>query len=247
MSTSKDYLENFIKTLEENNLLREINRSKSGIELFTEKYRIYIYPPNQPRVNSTSRLLTIHLDVDLLASSLSKIVQRVKGLHGLGERIFARQAVVARIDKRIAMEFLEEHHLQVALAGKYRYGLFYQGELVSVAVFSGGRKMNQMQSDYRSFELLRFCHKSDLAVIGGISKLIQAFVKDFNPQDIMTYSDKDWGGESSLQKIGFVIEGETAPQRFYIQNGQRKYTIDDGEKCDYEIENCGSLKLKLYL
>ncbi|ULT28536.1 hypothetical protein KUH03_19615 [Sphingobacterium sp. E70] len=91
----------------------------------------------------------------------------------------------------MSQRFLVEHHLQTALPGKYRYGLYEQGELVSIAVFSGGRRMNDKNEEYRSFELLRFCNKSGYNVIGGLSKLITAFAKDFHPGDIMTYTDRD--------------------------------------------------------
>jgi hypothetical protein len=103
---------------------------------------IYLYPPNHARQPAHPELQTLHIDVDLLRSSKRKVINRIKGILGLGERIYARETVAARIDKKVAIAFQEEHHLQVALPGKYRYGLFYEGELVSVAVFSGGRRMN---------------------------------------------------------------------------------------------------------
>lgn len=207
---------------------------------------IYIYPPYTSRRPNVAGLQTIHLDVDVFMSARHKIINRLKGMLGLGPKIYARNTVVARVDKRIAMEFQEEHHLQVPLPGKYRYGLYHQGELVSLAVFSGGRRMDNKPSDYRSFELLRFCHKGAYTVIGGVSKLIHQFVADFQPADIMTYADLDWCQQSSLEKIGFRPIEVKGPQTFYIENGHRQYTAE-GSDGGYAVQNSGSLKLKLIL
>ncbi|MFB2118353.1 hypothetical protein [Parapedobacter sp. 2B3] len=158
----------------------------------------------------------IHLDEDLWITRGELLLNRIAALVGHAQRIHARDTVVARIEKRVAMPFLEEHHLQVALPGKYRYGLYGSGELVAVAVFSGGRRMADKPSDYRSFELLRFCHKQGVHIVGGFSKLLDGFRRDFNPGDIMTYADKDWSDGTSYHKMGFTIVGETVPQLFWV-------------------------------
>lgn len=165
---------------------------------------------------------TIHIDEDILTSKFDAVQSRLEALLGYATKIHARKTVVARIDKAMAMAFQQEHHLQVALAGKYRYGLFAQGDLVSVAIFSGGRKMNNKPADYRSFELLRFCHKRHVLVVGGLSKLIGAFAKDFHPGDIMTYVDRDWTQQSSLTAIGFEEVHRIAPQVFDVTADSRR-------------------------
>jgi hypothetical protein len=208
---------------------------------------IYLYPPNHARQPAHPELQTLHIDVDLLRSSKRKVINRIKGILGLGERIYARETVAARIDKKVAIAFQEEHHLQVALPGKYRYGLFYEGELVSVAVFSGGRRMNGKSEDYRSFELLRFCHKTDHNVVGGVSKLIGRFAQEFKPADIMTYADLDWCQQSSLEKIGFMPSEIKEPQKFWIVDGKRSYAAAAVHTGEYQVQNSGSLKLKLIL
>ncbi|SKB64691.1 hypothetical protein SAMN05660226_02484 [Parapedobacter luteus] len=165
-------------------------------------------------VDSTARC--IHIDEDRGIKQPDLLLNRIAALAGLAQRIHARDTVVARIDKQMAMAFQEDHHLQVALPGKYRFGLFREGELVAVAVFSGGRKMDNKAADYRSYELLRFCHKQGMQVVGGFSKLIDAFQQAFDPGDIMTYADKDWTDGSSYRKTGFAIAGETSPQVFWV-------------------------------
>ena len=199
----------------------------------------------------------IHIDEDLWITQPDLLLSRIAALAGKSHRIHARDTVAARIDKQVALAFQQAHHLQVALPGKYRYGLFYQGDLVSIAVFSGGRKMNNQPDDYRSFELLRFCHKQGTQVVGGFTKLLEAFQREFHPGDIMTYADKDWSNGDSYRKTGFTIVGETAPQLFWVNRDTKQrydeHTLPDAIKNTQPslrkqmgyipVNNSGSIKL----
>lgn len=247
MYTELHGVERLIQDLRNEELFVDSVFADDVIRIDTPKFVLLIYLPQSIRLENEMQEKAIHLDIDVLNTSYQKVLQRIKGLSGKGRRIYARETVVARVDKRVALEFLEEHHLHVPLSGKYRYGLFCKGELVSVAIFSGGRIMREISEAYRSFELLRFCHKADYLVVGGISKLIYAFIKDFNPSDIMTYADRDWSQESSLESIGFKEEGVIAAQTFFVKDGVRIGAHEDEENYDYSIKNRGSIKLKLYL
>src|SRR5690606_12768987 len=138
-----------------------------------------------------------------------------------GQVIHGRQTVVARIDKGIALAFLAENHLQVAIPGKYRYGLLDEGELVSVAIFSGGRRMREQAPNYRSFELIRFCHKAGYRVVGGLSKLLKAFIQDFHPNDSMTYAERDRAQVSTRRTFGFEAPGRTSALAFWLVDKER--------------------------
>ena len=203
-----------------------------------------------PDLRNSIFLFTEQLDRDF-----PKIGRRLKVLAGHAQRLYARQTVLARIDKRQSMEFQQEHHLQVALPGKYRYGLFHNGELVSIAIFSAGRHMRDLGPDYRSFELIRFCHKSDILVIGGLSKLISGFTADFHPQDIMTYVDRAWSQDSSLKRIGFqevgIREGGlvwlTADRQIPLTDPNQLASIRLAYPEGYLLPQFGSTKLRLTL
>ncbi len=174
------------------------------------------------RIHVDTDVRCIHIDEDIWVTRPDLLLSRISALAGQALRIHARNTVAARIDKGVAIAFQEAHHLQVPLPGKYRYGLFHQGDLVAIAVFSGGRKMNDQPEDYRSYELLRFCHKQGVQVVGGFSKLVDAFQQEFHPGDIMTYADKDWSDGRSYRKVGFSIVGETEPQVFWVERGTMK-------------------------
>ena len=217
---------------------------------------IHLYRSNITKRICDQNEKIVHIDEDMLHSKYDIIVKRILALALHQKKAYARKTVVARVDKKNKIAFLEENHLQGAMPGKYRYGLFLDGELISLAVFSGGRKMPELQiENYRSFELIRFCNKLGYNVVGGISKLIKAFVTDFEPQDIMTYTDKDWSQESTLEKIGFVKKSELDPLKFWV-NGTSRILIRDNEQYQnlqkefpngYLKENLGSLKMILFI
>ncbi|MFZ4261358.1 hypothetical protein ACFRAE_04905 [Sphingobacterium sp. HJSM2_6] len=197
----------------------------------------------------------ISIDEIIFQSATQKIYDRLKVQAGLARRIYARQTVVARIDKRTSLNFLDEYHVQPSIPGKYRYGLYFEGELYAIAVFSGARIMREISDSHRSFELLRFCQKSNYIVVGGLSKLLKEFAKDFHPQDIMTYADLSWTQESSLQKLGFQIKGMLSAQRFWWDGTKQVPIKSEAEELElrtqqpngYVIHSNGSIKMVLDL
>jgi len=197
---------------------------------------------------------SIHLDIDILEADYQKTKSRILTLSGKANRLYARQTVVARVDKQVTIDFLQEHHLQEVMPGKYRYGLFYEGELVSIAVFGGGRKNHERPWANRSFELIRFCHKRNYLIVGGLSKLLKAFYTDFKPGDIMTYCDLDWSQNSSLSQLDFEVKGKIPAIKFLIIGHKRILLHSEEEQDRLEKEypesyikyNLGSLKMVKY-
>lgn len=222
---------------------------------------VYYLHSAKNRIPVDSDTRCVHVDEDLWVMRPALLLNRIAALAGHAKRVYARDTAVARIAKPVAMAFQQEHHLQVPLPGKYRYGLFHNGELVSIAIFSGGRKMDGKPEEYRSFELLRFCHKQGMQVVGGFSKLLEAFQRELNPGDIMTYADKDWSDGSSYRKTGFTIVGEIASQLFWVDiRTMKRYdertlptllaaaNHEQRQKNGYvPVYNGGSIKLVKYL
>lgn len=218
-------------------------------------FDIYVYKTTTPFQGNPAEHKAIYLSEGQLNHEFRKISARIKVLAGHAKIIFARQTVVSRLDKKVALEFLKEHHLQVPIPGKYRYGLYEHGELVSIASFSGARRMLKKGANYRSFELLRFCHKSDSLVVGGLSKLLKRFILEFKPDDIMTYVDRDWSQHSSLSTLGFQAVGENPGSLFWI-SGERQFQAASKPELEslrrshpngYHIDSAGSTKLLKYL
>lgn len=133
--------------------------------------------------------------------------------------IFARNCSVRRIDKLTAADFLNANHRLGVTGGRYRYGLFvrrttgtseYQipaDTLVAVAIFSNARRWDKGGRRISSYEWIRYASLESLRVVGGMSKLLNAFIDEVGPDDIMSYADADYpdGGEV-YAKLGFVEE-----------------------------------------
>jgi hypothetical protein len=247
-----DFLESLRKKLECIIKCTPIGKGVYLLKLEASDRFILYYEGGTERVLSVEgeKSKGIHIDEDLWKTRPKALLNRIATLYGKAERSYARQTVVARIDKKTAMEFQEEHHLQGAVAGKYRYGLFKEGELLAVAVFSGLRKMRHTEN-YRSIELIHFCQKNQHLVVGGLSKLLTAMVNDFSPNDVMTYVDGDWSEGNKFESLGFKIMEITKPQHFKVDKTTfRREIIKQDEpfefassKNNYLVKNLGSIKM----
>lgn len=143
--------------------------------------------------------------------------------------VYARNCSVRRIDRTLSASFLDKNHRLGSTGGRYHYGLFVarstssnevhlsEGELVAVAVFSNARRWKRtLTSDgvsreivHSSYEWIRYASLQSLRVVGGMGKLLEAFINEVRPDDVMSYADADYpdSGQSYL-KLGFRSEGE---------------------------------------
>jgi hypothetical protein len=161
---------------------------------------------------------------------------------GKTKLIHGRKTSVKRIDKAVTEIFLNQNHLQAYVSSKIKYGLFLEQELVAVATFSAGRKMNDKPQDFRSYELIRFANKNGCRVYGGLSKLLNAFILNHKPGNIMTYADLCWSTGESYLKLGFEQVGILLPQTIYFQKtNPDNFTANN----TFGIWNAGSLKFIL--
>jgi hypothetical protein len=86
------------------------------------------------------------------------------------QRIFARKCEIKEIDTQTAREFCEYYHVNGFRGGKYKFGLYYNNELLIVAIF------NENSSNC---ECTRLCYKTGYDVIGGWTKIQKHFGKKF--------------------------------------------------------------------
>ncbi len=146
---------------------------------------------------------------------------------GKNKRVFARNCEIKKVNKLAAETFLNHNHLLGFKSAYFKYALYYQQEIIAIATFSKGRKMNRLEANKRSFELINFCCKKGVSVTGGLSKLIKAFVTHLQPGDLMTYIDKDWSDGSAYLNLGFKIHSETEPQSYvFDQTNFEKYQLE---------------------
>ena len=165
------------------------------------------------------RLITIFEDEwknkeNIVKSRLGSIFQKNK-------TIYARKCKIIQIDNGVARSFCDDNHLQGQGQSNISYGLYYNDgcdddTLISVMTFSkpniskGGKSLDNI------WELNRFCNKLDINVIGAASKLLSKFIKNHDPLQIISYSDKRWNTGNVYKKIGFDYISSTPPNYWYI-------------------------------
>ncbi len=120
------------------------------------------------------------------------------------------------------MLFLNENHLQGYTIDKIRYGLYFNDELVSVMTFGKKRKsLGNKNNNSNEYELIRFCNKKYVTVVGGFSKMLNFFIKNNSPAKIETFADIRWSGinpnNTVYHKNGFKYINKTPPNYWYIK------------------------------
>lgn len=166
--------------------------------------------------------------------------------------VFARKCEVRKIDKTTADIFLEANHSYGTAACRYRYGLFIKGtdDLMAVAAFSNARKWQKEEKVICSYEWTRYASVPEVRVIGGMGKLLNAFIKDVDPDDIMSYADLEWSEGEVYGQLGFRLEGHKDPVLFEVDSQWRRFPVRPGtteEAGKLYFRNLGSNKYRLKL
>lgn len=113
----------------------------------------------------------------------------------------------------------------------------------------------------KGWEIDRYCSKSGIQVVGGASKLFKHFIRDVDPDTVISYADLRYGTGNVYEKIGFIHDSDTVPNYWYFKNhlqrhhrfSLRKGAVDgdDPNKTEWEnrvnqgwnrIWDCGSRK-----
>lgn len=214
----------------------------------------------------------IHLWEDIWYTQQAIVQSRLLSVLGKSATIPARLTKSRRIDKPTLDQFLTENHLQIPTGAKFKYGLYlpkryfrvidinkniftevlnetlegHEEILMAAASFSTARTFVREGVSYRSFELIRFANLKGFTVVGGFDKLLQTFIKDQNPDDIMTYADADWSDGASYEKLGFERIELTSPQSFGL-DANLKRIWKGQEKIEKQVWNAGSWKYLLKL
>jgi hypothetical protein len=129
--------------------------------------------------------------------------------------------VVKEITSKVSTKFLNDNHIQGNVNSKIKLGLFKDETLVSVMTFSKGRII--MGGKDTEWELNRFCNLLNHNVIGGASKLLKYFVKTYQPNKIVSYSDIRIFDGGMYNKLEFKKISQSKPNYWYVVNDLRKH------------------------
>jgi len=129
-------------------------------------------------------------------------------------RIYARKCKIVDVSPFEASNFLERNHLDGKARSSLRYGLEYDGELVSLMTFGISRFSKN------EYELIRFANDKNSIVVGGASKLLSHFVKNNSFSKIISFSNNLYSDGALYDMLGFKYVGYSQGY-FYVKNRKR--------------------------
>lgn len=174
-------------------------------------------------------------------------------------QIYARKCEIRDVTTADYRNFCDKYHIQGYRAASIKLGLYYNDKLVQIASFNKARGYGNSSSSLKyEWEWIRGCISSNNKVIGGTSKLLKYFIKTYNPNNILCFSDWNLFNGKGYKEAGFIFEGYTSPDKFYITPGKKlvrinrnpyayqqyKSMVDKGEL--FECYGCGSKKFVWY-
>ncbi len=134
-----------------------------------------------------------------------------------GPRISARTCDVLPVSFDQARPFYDRHHIQGSpWRAQCHYGLFSSDTMVACMSFGQGNS-RRGRSGNSEWELLRFA--TSAIVRGGAGKLFAAFVAEYGPEAVWSFSDRQHFGGGLYLALNFTMDGEVAADyRVYLQN-----------------------------
>lgn len=142
----------------------------------------------------------------------------LKSLLNENIRIYARNTSIKSPSKQQTKEFFEKNHIHGNVGYKFSYGLYdNNGELISL--LSIGKSRYSKKYDY---EVLRFCNKIGVTVVGGLSKIISHIKNNLEFSSLVSYTHRRLFDGKSFINAGFNLVNKTDPGYFWAN----KYTHD---------------------
>jgi len=89
--------------------------------------------------------------------------------------------------------------------------------------FGKKRILTNQKHKENEWELIRYCSKLDTIILGGANKLLKYFLKNYNPNKIITYANRSYSVGNVYYKLGFNLFGYSKPNYYYIINKIRKH------------------------
>lgn len=196
------------------NLAIEVN----GNYWHSELYKDSKFHLNKTNICEDNDIQLIHIFEDEWLYKKDIVISRLLNLIGSSKKVYARKCIVKEItDNNKVKEFIISNHIQGFVGSKVKLGLYYKDELVSIMTFSNLRSNlgNENSDSEKSYELLRFCNLLNTAVVGGASRLFKYFIRNYNPEMIISYADRRWSRGKLYEKLGFRFTHYSNPNYFY--------------------------------
>ena len=182
------------------------------------------YHLNKTKACETYGYQLIHIFEDEWIYKQDICKSRIKNLLGCNDvKIYARLCEIRDVSGHTIKDFLNTNHIQGAAKNIYSgYGLYYNDELISVMAFSKLRINLGQKPKEGEYELLRFCSKLGVSVVGGAGKLFKHFINTVKPTKVISYADRRWSMGKIYETLGFTFSHNSIPSYFYVFGDKRE-------------------------
>ncbi len=192
----------------------------NGLYFHSNKFKEKNYHLNKTDYFKEKGIRIIHIWEDDWILRKEIVKSQIKNLFKINtKKIFARNCLVKVVNIKESKKFLDDNHIQGKVNSSLKLGLYLNDELVSVMTFDHNEGRKKMEEG--GWNLNRFCNKTGINVVGGASKLLSYFIKNYDVKRIVSYADKDWSVGNLYEVLGFTNVGGNGPDYKYIVKGCR--------------------------
>ena len=145
------------------------------------------------------------------------VVSMIKARLGSVKRLYARNLHVdLNITNSEGCKFLDRYHLQGADNASVYIGLRSKKTNKLACLMSFVRP--RFNSNYQ-WEISRFATAIGITVVGGASRLLKAFEREYIPESLITYADLRYSQGNLYKQLGFNFSHTSKPNYFYVKSG----------------------------
>ena len=207
----------------------------NGLWWHSSEYREYDYHMIKQRKSNDSdiRLYTIWEDDWINRPDIVKSFLMNK-LFKISNKIYARCCEIVEVSINDSDDFLDANHFNgVSSKSSIRISLQLNGEILSIIT---------LKRNGSGWILDRFCNKNYARVVGSFSRMLNYFIKKYNPDFIITYSDNMMTYGDVYKKFGFENILDTNPTYSLLINKKRTHRLKDINSDSPKIWNAGMKK-----
>jgi Zn ribbon nucleic-acid-binding protein len=199
---------------------KKIGIEYNGLYWHSDLYKKKDYHLKKTKHFSDLGIRIIHIFEDEWIQKRKIVESKLSHIIGMNfnEKIYARKCSIKEIDPALKDNFLNKNHIQGSDRSSIKLGMFFNEELISVMTF-GTERVSLGNKGKSSYELIRFASAIDKLVIGGFSKILTYFKKNYEWNTVKTYADLRWSWEDSVyKKSGFELIHSSKPNYWYFSN-----------------------------
>jgi len=124
-------------------------------------------------------------------------------------KLMARKCELRKIETSEARVFYNKYHPQGGAGAGEHYALFWKEKIVACMRFVLGANDRGTGAAKRTWTLGRYATR--ITVAGAASRLFKAFLTEFNPIEVKSFSDNRYFDGGMYTQLGFELEADVAP------------------------------------